>query len=51
MAISKAMQTALRALSYPEPDIRRTYRLEREVKRIGGRLAPAVGLNIHTIDT
>jgi acetyl esterase/lipase len=51
MAISKAMQTALRALSYPELDIRRTYRLEREVKRIGGKLAPTVGHSIHTVDT
>lgn len=51
MAISKAMQTALRALSYPEPDIRRTYRLEREVKRIGGKLAPAIGHTIQAVDS
>lgn len=38
MAISSAMRAALRALSYPEPDIRRTYRLERRVKTLTGRV-------------
>lgn len=51
MPISKAMQAALHALSYPEPDIRRTYRLEREVKRLGGRLAPPAGYMVHTVDS
>ena len=34
MAISKAMRAALSALSYPEIDIKKTYPLERELKRI-----------------
>ena len=34
MAISKAMRAALKALSYPEPDIRKTYKLERELTNL-----------------
>jgi len=34
MAINKAMRAALNALSYPEIDIKRTYPLERELKKI-----------------
>lgn len=51
MAISKAMHAALRAISYPEPDIRRTYRMEREVKRIGGRLMPSPGYAVQVLDS
>lgn len=34
MAINKAMQAALKALSYPELDIRKTYKLERELTNL-----------------
>lgn len=34
MAINKAMRAALAALSYPEIDIKKTYRLERELQKI-----------------
>ena len=34
MAINKAMRAALKALSYPEPDIRKTYKLERELTNL-----------------
>jgi len=34
MAINKAMRAALNALSYPEIDIKKTYPLERELKKI-----------------
>jgi len=51
MPISKAMQAALRALSYPEPDIRRTYRLEREVKRLGGKLSSPAGYAVRSVDS
>lgn len=37
MAISKAMRAALSALSYPEIDIKRTYPLERELKKLTSR--------------
>jgi len=34
MAINKAMRAALKALSYPEIDVKKTYQLERELKKI-----------------
>lgn len=34
MAINKAMRAALKALSYPEIDIRKTYKLERELTNL-----------------
>lgn len=34
MAINKAMRAALKALSYPELDIRKTYKLERELTNL-----------------
>ncbi len=37
MAISKAMLAALKALSYPDVDIRKTYKLHRKVKNLNGR--------------
>ena len=37
MAINKFMQAALSALSYPEIDIRKSYPIERELKRIAAR--------------
>jgi len=37
MAISKAMLTALKTLSYPDVDIRKTYKLHRKVKNLSGR--------------
>lgn len=37
MAINKAMRAALSALSYPEIDIKKTYPLERELKKIASR--------------
>lgn len=37
MAISKAMRAALSALSYPEIDVKRTYPLERELKKLTSR--------------
>ena len=38
MPISNAMRAALRALSYPEPDIRKTYPLERRVKLLASKM-------------
>ncbi len=40
MAINKAMMAALRALSYPDPDVKKTYRLERQVQDLADRLRP-----------
>lgn len=40
MPISNAMRAALRALSYPGADIRRTYPLERRVKVLVGKVRP-----------
>lgn len=37
MAINKFMQAALSALSYPEIDIKKSYPIERELKRIAAR--------------
>jgi len=34
MAINKAMRAALAALSYPEVDVKKTYRLERELQKL-----------------
>lgn len=41
MAISNAMRAALRALSYPSADIRRTYPLERRAKALAGKVHPS----------
>ena len=37
MAINKAMRAALKALSYPDVDIRKTYKLYRKVKNFNGK--------------
>lgn len=37
MAISKAMQTALKALSYPDLDIKKNYMAERRIRDLGGK--------------
>ena len=37
MAINKAMLAALKALSYPDVDIRKTYKLHRKVKKLNGK--------------
>ena len=41
MAINKAMRAALKALSYPEPDITQTYKLKRQVEAIANKPAKA----------
>ncbi|MEE0834779.1 MAG: alpha/beta hydrolase [Clostridia bacterium] len=41
MSINKAMRAALKALSYPEPDITQAYKLKRQVETIANRPAKA----------
>lgn len=38
MAINKAMRAALKALSYPDLDIKKTYKMERQVHELTGKL-------------
>jgi len=38
MAINKAMLAALKALSYPDVDIKKTYKLHRRVKNLNSKL-------------
>lgn len=44
MAINKAMMAALKALSYPDLDVKKTYLLERQVQDLADRLRPKPSL-------
>lgn len=44
MAINKAMMAALKALSYPDPDVKKTYLLERQFQDLADRLRPRPSL-------
>ena len=51
MPISNAMRAALRALSYPEPDIRKTYPLERRVKLLASKMGTLQPNGCYSIDS